>query len=236
MASFNFKTVDELLQYADPSNPSTSVIRYNSNNPKTLTSPSALDSVWLEPLVQALNKCNIKCENTGVYDKEMKQAIIDFQKQYMPDKFYYTTAKGAPTLPGEINDATVQRIFAEANLASPDDIPVETQDKNNVADEDVKSNSPHYTSFFDTDNTKQFRQNHKNIRIEIGSTGLVKTIYDVVMRGVGVEVDTSGNPISETYEFIARDITETDEANDADNYINNNGTSPSDVKYRFNFH
>ncbi len=56
------------------------------------------------------------------------------------------------------------------------------------------------------------------------------------MRGVGVEVDTSGNPISETYEFIARDITETDEANDADNYINNNGTSPSDVKYRFNFH
>ncbi len=234
MVSYNFKTVNELLHYADPSNPSTSVIRYNSNSAQVLADSSISDGIWLEPLVQALNKLGFQCYNTGIYDKEIKQAVMAFQKKYMPDKFYYT-ANGVPTIPGEINDATVQRIFAEANL-SPDDIAIETNDDNNVSEQEVKSMSPHYASFFDTDNTKQFRQNHKNIRIEIGSTGLVKTIYDVVMRGVGVEVDTSGNPISETYEFIARDITETDEANDSDNYISNNGVAPSDVKYRFNFH
>ena len=38
------------------------------------------------------------------------------------------------------------------------------------------------------------------------------------MRGVSTEYDTSGNPISETYEFIAQDLTESDEFRDKEKY------------------
>ena len=38
------------------------------------------------------------------------------------------------------------------------------------------------------------------------------------MRSVSTEFDTSGNPIAEVYEFIAQDLTESDEPNDAGKY------------------
>ena len=55
------------------------------------------------------------------------------------------------------------------------------------------------------------------------------------MRSVSVEVDTSGNPISEVYEFIARDIKESDEISDINKYT---GTSkiadnPSQVAFAY---
>ena len=53
------------------------------------------------------------------------------------------------------------------------------------------------------------------------------------MRSVSVEVDTSGNPISEVYEFIARDIKESDEINDVTRYNGNEDGSSSDIKYNF---
>ena len=55
------------------------------------------------------------------------------------------------------------------------------------------------------------------------------------MRSVSVEVDTSGNPISETYEFIARDIKESDEISDVNKYNGNDSHTSSDVNYIFNF-
>ena len=47
--------------------------------------------------------------------------------------------------------------------------------------------------------------------------------------------DTSGNPIYEVYEFIARDIVESDEPRDKFRYndLNKEGTASSDVKYLY---
>ena len=53
------------------------------------------------------------------------------------------------------------------------------------------------------------------------------------MRSVSVEVDTSGNPISEVYEFIAQDIIETDEFRDRNKYLYPESIIDMDVKYSY---
>lgn len=95
--------------------------------------------------------------------------------------------------------------------------------------------SPHYGSFFHQDNSKTMRKNRNDIVIEFGGGTIRKTVKEVYMRSLGVAVDQSGNPISETYEFIARDVVESDEAQDADKYENEDSNAPSDIKYKFNF-
>jgi hypothetical protein len=55
------------------------------------------------------------------------------------------------------------------------------------------------------------------------------------MRSVSVQVDTSGNPISETYNFIARDIKESDASEDYNKYVGEESelSSSSDIKYSY---
>lgn len=95
--------------------------------------------------------------------------------------------------------------------------------------------SPHYGSFFHEDNAKTMRKNRNDIVIEFGGGTIRKTVKEVYMRSLGVAVDQSGNPISETYEFIARDVVESDEAKDANKYEDESSNAPSDIKYKFNF-
>ena len=109
-------------------------------------------------------------------------------------------------------------------------------DTNDEQTEDSHIPNPHYDSFFDNTRDKMHRRNHKDIRIVFGNSTITKRIVDVFMRSVSVEVDTSGNPISEIYEFVARDIVESDESTDANNYdgLIAPGKSSSDIKYIFN--
>jgi hypothetical protein len=93
------------------------------------------------------------------------------------------------------------------------------------------SESPHYNSFFDNDNFKMHRRNHKDIKIVFGNKSITKTIKDVFMRSVSVEVDTSGNPVSEIYEFIARDVIESDEIADVNKYTDMDSYASSDIKH-----
>ena len=73
------------------------------------------------------------------------------------------------------------------------------------------------------------------IKIVFGNKSITKTIKDVFMRSVSVEVDTSGNPVSEVYEFIARDVKESDEINDITKYNGDEDGSSSDIKYQYDF-
>lgn len=235
-------SVQQLLAYgdaagsrhgtSDKSYSNVSTISYNDAvGPQKVTSYG--DSKWLDPLVKALRKCNIiglTVENTGQYDSQMRDAIAKFQTTHMGDQLKFDLCKY-----GVLNDLTVKMIFDYANGNCPDYIDI--TDGSYIGNEDkTPSDSPHYQPFFHKDNGKQFRQNHKNIQIIFGNSGIIKTLHDVVMRSVGVEVDTSGNPISETYEFIARDVTETDEKKDKEKYKQDNGVSSSDIQYKFNFY
>ena len=100
-------------------------------------------------------------------------------------------------------------------------------------EETIENDSPHYNSFFKEDNLKLHRQNRKDIKIVFGSNSITKTIKDVFMRSVSVEVDTSGNPISEIYEFIARDVQESDEITDINKYRDDEPATSADVPYDF---
>ena len=138
------------------------------------------------------------------YDTGVEEAVSDFQR---------TSMGITPT--GVVDDATLNALIACANNMS-DIIYSETtnQINNDTSDED----SPHFDSFFTTDNKKLGRKNQVDIKIILGDNSIVKTIHNVYMRSVSTEFDTSGNPIAEVYEFIAQDLTESDEPNDASKY------------------
>jgi hypothetical protein len=105
-------------------------------------------------------------------------------------------------------------------------------DDNNEVDANLNA---HYDPFFLNSSGKIYRKNHKDIIISLGNGANVKTIKDVFMRSVSVQVDTSGNPISEVYNFIARDIKESDAPEDAGKYIGDSDliSASSDIKYSY---
>lgn len=169
-----------------------------------------------------LGKCGIDVNSTNVYDATVENAIRAFQDMI-----------GMPVT-GILNNNTLQAMIYYTDKKMDDSI---EEDMDEESETDTKkSDSPHYNPFFDTDKFKQHRQNHKDIKIIFGNNSIVKTIKDVFMRSVTVEVDTSGNPISEIYEFVARDIKESDEISDIIKYNGEEIYAPSDIKYIFNFH
>ena len=156
-----------------------------------------------------------------VYTQEVSERVAQFQSM------------AGMSATGILNDATLQTLilFVEKNASDT----VEDDSTEEMDTYGEESESPHYDSFFDEDRYKVHRQNRKDIKIVFGQGSIKKTIVDVFMRSVSVEVDTSGNPISEIYEFIARDVKESDELSDYDKYNSGVGnlTTPSDIQYDF---
>lgn len=179
---------------------------------------------FVESVITLLEQCGIDFDGTnhqtGEYDDAVADAVQAFQ------------LKLGLTETGILNNSTYQSmIYYEQKLNDA----VYDESGEIVADGTDVSTSPHFGSFFRTDNFKQFRKNHQDIKIIFGDGTIVKTIKDVHIRSVTVEVDTSGNPISEVYEFIARDLTESDEISDATKYVGVESMAPSDIKYVYNF-
>lgn len=161
---------------------------------------------------------------SGEYDLSIENAVADFQ------------SKVGLAINGILDSATLQALNNYNASLIKDEVTEEETDSETLTDEQQETDSPHYNSFFDEDNYKTNRKNHKDIIIEFGNESITKTIKDVFMRSVSVEVDTSGNPIFEVYEFIGRDVKESDEYNDTDKYtLDNELSSSSDIKYNFNF-
>lgn len=165
-----------------------------------------------------IEKCGINVQYTNTYDDKIADAVTQFQQMAG------INATGILTTP------TLQAMILYADKLS--DI-VESGDSDNSDTVNILSESPHYNAFFDENSYKMHRRNHKDIKIVFGNKSITKTIKDVFMRSVSVEVDTSGNPISEIYEFIARDVKESDEISDINKYNGDDVTVSSDIKYNF---
>lgn len=171
-----------------------------------------------------LNKCGIIIQPVNVYNDIVANAVLRFQKLIM--------LKAT----GILTTSVLQAMISYASSKMSNIIDNEEDELEIDYDAGKPSDSPHYNSFFNDDNYKMHRRNHKDIKIVFGNKSITKTIKDVFMRSVSIEVDTSGNPISEVYEFIARDVKESDEINDANSYNGDEETHlyPSNsIRYNF---
>lgn len=156
-----------------------------------------------------INKASIDIYNKysyddiSVYDEGVEQCVMEFQKN------------NGLTETGIIDDITLNALINVSNNLS--DI-IYSENTEDTTVDTTENDDPHYDSFFSKSNTKDARKNNQDIIITLGNNTVTKTIHNVYMRGVSTEYDTSGNPISETYEFIGQDLTESDEVNDKDKY------------------
>lgn len=189
--------------------------RYEYNELCYNSADTLITGGFMYQICDLLYKCGIDVPITDTYDDTIEKAVLEFQKN--------TKMKETGVLTTNVLQAMI--IYAK----KMDDI-IEGADEETEDLSDEKSISPHFDSFFDEDNFKMHRRSHKDIKIVFGNKSITKTIKDVIMRSVSVEVDTSGNPISEIYEFIARDITESDEINDINKYTTEEEIISKDIQ------
>ena len=174
-----------------------SEVGYGSSGPYVLTLRDLLNKA----VIDIYNK--YPTDNYDYFDEGMEQAVMEFQKE------------NGLTETGIINDDTLNAMINVSNNLS--DI-IYSEGVEDSEDTNIESGHPHYDSFFSSNNLKDARKNNQDIVITLGNGTITKTIHNVFMRGVSTEYDTSGNPISEIYEFIAQDLTESDEYRDNDKY------------------
>ena len=102
-------------------------------------------------------------------------------------------------------------------ITNPDGTPVAIGDSNFVSkDEPDKipeqkyDGSSKHTPYFNQYNTKQLRKTDLEMKIDFGANHpLSKIIKHMYLRSAGIEVDASGNPMYEIFEFVAQDVVET---------------------------
>lgn len=193
---------------------------YEYNELSYNSAATLITGSFMYQVCDLLGRCGIDIKPTDTYDDTVAEAVAKFQSMAMS----YAT--------GILTTATFQAMILYADKIT-NNIITDDGEIENVTEEKI-SESPHYNSFFDNENYKVHRRNHKDIKIVFGNKSITKTIKDVFMRSVSVEVDTSGNPISEVYEFVARDIKESDEISDINKYNGElESLSSSDIKYNF---
>ena len=169
-----------------------------------------------------------KGEDTTEFTMGLWNSIKSFQYKYLNK-----------THTGTLNNDTLEKLYNLSQEAAPTTIGGDAND--NISDSTDNSNTgdssvlAHYDPYFDQRNQKRFRKNKQDINIILGDGTIVKTIKDAYMRSVSVEVDASGNPISEIYEFVARDIIETDEANDPVKYTSIADYAAADFATKYDF-
>lgn len=174
---------------------------------------------FVKKVCRILGKCGIDIEEANVYGMEVAIAVARFQEMAGMD----------PT--GILNDKTFSAMNAYADMKMTDIIIDEEDEEDGTTESE--SLYPHFDSYFKEKRFRIYRQNHKDIKIVFGNSTIAKTIKDVFMRSVTMEVDTSGNPVSEVYEFIARDVVESDEISDKGKYATPESYAPADIKYNF---
>lgn len=178
---------------------------------------------FVEEICTYLNKAGYTVDSTKMYNQDVSSAIARFQNEVM---------NVSPS--GVLNDSTLGTLITYAN-ANANNIII-GGNQNVQSSSNSGSSNPHFNTYFNEENYKLFRKNRQNIRIVFGNSTITKTIVDCFIRSQSVEVDTSGNPIFEVYEFIARDIKESDEFNDLNKYIEgvSDITTSSDIQYKYN--
>lgn len=175
---------------------------------------------FMYQLCDLLNRCGIDVQSGNAYTDSIEAAVSEFQQKVNMKET------------GILTTTTLQAMIMYANKMD-NVISDDEEDEDSLSEE--QSDSPHYNSFFDDDKLKIHRRNHKDIKIVFGNKSITKTIKDVFMRSVSVEVDTSGNPIAEVYEFIARDVIESDEISDTNKYLNEEDVTALNTTYKLDY-
>lgn len=180
----------------------------------------------VQEVVNLIDRAGGDVTNTKVraVGSAFRNIILNYQKKF---KLLKT---------GILDDNLLHDIYKRANSGANNEIndsSNDNSDNNNSASSDLYD--AHYDPFFLNNSSKVYRKNHKDIVISFGDGANTKTIKDVFMRSVSVQVDTSGNPISETYNFIARDIKESDASEDYNKYVGEESklSTSSDIKYSY---
>lgn len=180
----------------------------------------------VQEVVNLIDRAGGDVTNTKVsaVGSAFRNIILNYQKKF---KLLKT---------GILDDNLLHDIYKRANSGANNEINDSSNnndDNNNSASSDLYD--AHYDPFFLNNSSKVYRKNHKDIVISFGDGANTKTIKDVFMRSVSVQVDTSGNPISETYNFIARDIKESDASEDYNKYVGEESelSTSSDIKYSY---
>lgn len=180
----------------------------------------------VQEVVNLIDRAGGDITNTKVsaVGSAFRNIILNYQKKF---KLLKT---------GVLDDNLLHDIYKRANSGANNEIndsSNDNSDNNNSASSDLYD--AHYDPFFLNNSSKVYRKNHKDIVISFGDGANTKTIKDVFMRSVSVQVDTSGNPISETYNFIARDIKESDASEDYNKYVGEESelSTSSDIKYSY---
>jgi len=195
---------------------------YELNELAYNSADTAISGTFVYQVCDMLDKCYINVKPTGTYDETVADGVAQFQAMM-----------GLPVT-GILTTSVWQSMILYTSRLQ-DAIESDGDEQEDPTIDDL-TESPHYNAFFDDRNFKVHRKNHKDIKIVFGNKSITKTIKNVFMRSVSVEVDTSGNPVSEIYEFIAQDVVESDEISDVMKYTGANElTTPSDIKYDFSF-
>lgn len=181
----------------------------------------------VQEIVNLIDRAGGDVTNTRVstVGSVFRDIILNYQKKY------------GLRQTGVLNDDLLHDIYNRASTNANNEVndTDSNTDNNNTDFANADVYDAHYDPFFLNNSSKVFRKNHKDIIISLGDGANVKTIKDVFMRSVSVQVDTSGNPISETYTFIARDIKESDASEDYNKYIGEESelSTSSDIKYSY---
>lgn len=213
--------IDENTSIKDLTNGQYSTLSYNSSG-DNYAGPLVND------IVRLIDRAGSDVTNTQVSSvgSTFKNIVMNYQK-----------ANNLPVT-GIVDDDLLHDIYRRANEKSNNEI-IDTSDFDSQYNASELESSvvadAHYDPFFLNNSGKVYRKNHKDIIISLGNGANTKTIKDVFMRSVSVQVDTSGNPVTEVYSFIARDVKESDAPEDVNKYIGDSEelSSSSDIKYSY---
>ena len=209
--------IDENSSIKDLTNGEYSVLRYNSagNN---------YSGELVEKVLSYIEKTGVDVTNTRIKDvgSTFRNIVLAYQKKF------------GLAETGYVDDDLLHDIYKRATQTTNSEI-TSDDDNYDYETEVEEAYDAHYDPFFLNNSDKIYRKNHKDIIISFGNGANTKTIKDVFMRSMSVQVDTSGNPISEVYNFIARDIKESDASEDLGKYTGEERimSSSSDIKYSY---
>ena len=199
---------------------------YDASNPEKNYRGSAIGEI--KSLMGRTGLVDTSKVSNNEVDIHFRNAIMNYQK-----------AAGL-TVNGILDDTVLQDMHNRALNNNPTEINDDNQSEYDekgykLNNDNIEYINAHYDPFFLNNSSKIYRKNHKDIVIAFGDESSYKLIKDVFMRSVGVQVDTSGKPISESYSFIARDIVESDAEEDFKKYIGEEEvlSASSDIKYNF---
>lgn len=179
----------------------------------------------IKNIMQLIRKIGCDTTNTDIRKNgtSFQKVIKNVQKTFgMPET-------------GVLDDNLLHYIYQKSQELDSDEIDDDSEEEDQNYWDETLVNNPHYDPYFINNSSKDARRNHKDIIIAFGDGSNRKIIKDVFMRSESIQVDTSGNPISEVYTFVARDVKESDAEEDQNKYIGDTKetNASSDIKYEY---